>query len=175
MHASVEHAVRERAPDWTILRATKFAANTLGWRREINAGGVVEGAYGNMRRSPIDERDIAAAAVAAMRAGVASRQTIVISGLESLTERAQLTQIGAAINKSLSWREIEPAEARRRLIEGGASDELADAALAYWARLVDQPEPVTAAVEQLTGHPPRPFATWARDRAGLFLGAEAES
>jgi uncharacterized protein YbjT (DUF2867 family) len=100
MHARVEQVVREHASDWTILRATKFAANTLGWRQNIMVTGVVEGAHGNMRRSPIDERDIAAAAVAVLHAGVATRQTIVISGPESLTERAQLAQIGTAIQRS---------------------------------------------------------------------------
>lgn len=43
-----------------------------------------------------------------------------------------------------------------------------DSALATWARLVTQPEPVTRTVEQVTGVPARSFRQRAEDHAGDF-------
>jgi hypothetical protein len=53
-------------------------------------------------------------------------------------------------------------------LEAGASPGRAHAALAYWAKLVVQPEPVTHAVEGLTGAPARTFREWATDHADDF-------
>jgi hypothetical protein len=37
-----------------------------------------------------------------------------------------------------------------------------------WARTVDEPEPVTTAVQDITGAPARSFAVWAADHADEF-------
>jgi len=168
MHAEVEQHVRSSAAEWTILRATKFAANTLAWAPTVRSEGVVEGTFGHQHRSPIDERDIASVATRALLDDDHSGSTYVISGPASLTEREQATIVGRAIGRRIRWREIEPAEARRRMIAGGASDELADAALAYWAAFVERPEPVTDSVELISGHPARSFEEWAADNAEQF-------
>ena len=44
-----------------------------------------------------------------------------------------------------------------------------DHAMAYWSQLIDQPEPVTHAVEEITGAPARTFRDWAREHARDFL------
>jgi ketosteroid isomerase-like protein len=41
--------------------------------------------------------------------------------------------------------------------------------MAYWASLIDQPEPVTHAVKEITGTRARTFRDWARDHASDFL------
>jgi hypothetical protein len=41
--------------------------------------------------------------------------------------------------------------------------EFADNAVDHWASLVDDPEPVSLDVAQVTGHPARPFDEWARE------------
>ena len=40
--------------------------------------------------------------------------------------------------------------------------------VSYWASLVDNPEPVTTTVAELTGRPARTFAEWAADHAAEF-------
>jgi hypothetical protein len=41
-------------------------------------------------------------------------------------------------------------------------------ALRYWAGLVDEPEPVTHTIEEITGRSAHTFATWATDHADDF-------
>jgi hypothetical protein len=56
----------------------------------------------------------------------------------------------------------------RRGRDGGASPELADAALTYWSKLIAEPEPVTRTVQEITGSEARTFREWAMDHADDF-------
>lgn len=76
--------------------------------------------------------------------------------------------IGDLIGRALRVRDVPAKTARQELLDGGATPELADAALAYWSRLISEPEPVTRTVEELTGTPARTFRAWATDRADDF-------
>jgi hypothetical protein len=76
--------------------------------------------------------------------------------------------IGEVIGRALRVDEVPAETARHELLDGGASPELADAALAYWAKLIAEPEPVTRTVREITGIPARTFREWATDHAGDF-------
>jgi hypothetical protein len=43
-----------------------------------------------------------------------------------------------------------------------------DQALGHWARITEEPEPVTSTVRELTGRPGRTFRAWASDHADDF-------
>jgi hypothetical protein len=45
---------------------------------------------------------------------------------------------------------------------------LADSALDAWATMVDEPEPVTHTVQEITGAPACTFRQWATDHVGDF-------
>ena len=65
-HADVERLIEKSPLEWTFLRCSGFATNTLGWAEQIRADGVVRWPYGAAVRSLIHERDIAAVAVRAL-------------------------------------------------------------------------------------------------------------
>jgi uncharacterized protein YbjT (DUF2867 family) len=94
--------------------------------------------------------------------------THVLTGPQSLTEAERVRIVGEAIGRPARCEEIPPQTARRELLAEGVPAELVEAALAHWAKLVTEPEPVTRTVEELTGSPARTFAEWARDHAGAF-------
>jgi hypothetical protein len=50
-----------------------------------------------------------------------------------------------------------------------------DMLLDAWAKLVDQPAPVTATVADVTGAPARTFRDWAIDHADDFRSASADA
>jgi ketosteroid isomerase-like protein len=62
----------------------------------------------------------------------------------------------------------QPLDEARAEVAEWTDPSFADNALRYWAGLVDEPEPVTGTVEEITGRPARPFATWAADHADDF-------
>jgi uncharacterized protein YbjT (DUF2867 family) len=163
----VEDAIRRSGADWTFLRASGFATNTLGWAATIRSGRPVRVPYLQAARSLIDERDIADVAVVAMTSPGHAGRAYILTGPAAITQAEQVRLIGAAAGVPVSAEEAGHDEARAEMLSW-AEPEFADAALAYWASLVATPEAVTDTVRELTGSPARPFARWARDHAADF-------
>jgi uncharacterized protein YbjT (DUF2867 family) len=160
--AAVEHAIERSASEWTFLRPTGFAANTLMWADQIRETGLVRWVYGQARRSLIDERDIAKVAVRALSEPEHAGARHVLTGPEALTQEEQVHAIGEAIRRPVRWEEIPP-EAVSEQLSG-----VPDTALRTWASFVTQPEVVTSTILELTGRPARTFSEWARDHADAF-------
>jgi uncharacterized protein YbjT (DUF2867 family) len=163
----VEDAIRRSGADWTFLRASGFATNTLQWAPAIRSGRPVRIPYLGAARSLIDERDIADVAVLAMTSPGHAGRAYSLTGPAAVTQAEQVRLIGAAAGLPVSTEEAGHDEARAEMLSW-AEPGFADAALAYWASLVTTPEPVTDTVRQLTGSPARPFASWARNHAADF-------
>jgi uncharacterized protein YbjT (DUF2867 family) len=163
----VEDAIRRSGADWTFLRASGFATNTLQWAPAIRAGQPVRVPYLQAARSLIDERDIADVAVVAITSPGHAGHAYALTGPEAVTQAEQVKLIGVAAGVSVLVEEAGHDEARAEMLRW-AEPAFADAALGYWASLVAEPEPVTDTVRQLTGSPARPFAQWARDHAADF-------
>jgi uncharacterized protein YbjT (DUF2867 family) len=153
----VEEAVRNVTDDWTFLRITGLATNTLGWVPQAKTG-KVRAPYGRAKRSLVHEKDVADMAIAAFT-GSHGRQIYLVTGPEALTQAEQVAIIGEALGTAATWEEQPPEEAATQL-----GEEFAKSALPYWASLVDDPEPVSLDVAKVTGHPARPFDVWARER-----------
>ncbi len=167
-HAEIERLIEESGLEWTFLRCSGLATNTLGWAEQIRADGIVRWTYGEATRSLIHERDVAAVAVHALTEVGHSGRKYILTGPEALTQVEQVYAIGEAIDRPLRWEEISPEVARKQMIAGGWTPSFADGALDYWAKLVAEREPVTHAVEQITGSPARTFRQWAIDHASDF-------
>ncbi|MEV4512369.1 NAD(P)H-binding protein [Dactylosporangium sp. NPDC049525] len=163
----VEAAIRATGLDWTFLRASGFATNTLGWAAEVRAGGPVRIPYPAAARSLIHERDIADVAVRALTEEGHSRRAYVLTGPAARTQAEQVRILAAVAGTPAQAEEITAQEARAGMLSW-ADPAFADSALAYWASLVDTPEPVTDTVERITGAPARDFEQWAQDHAEDF-------
>jgi uncharacterized protein YbjT (DUF2867 family) len=146
----------------------RFAKNTLLWADQIRTADVVRWPYGAAARSLIDERDIAAVAVSALTEDAHIGATHVLTGPESITQVEQVHAIGEAIGRSLRWEEIGPEQVRPGLVAALGDGAFANHAVDALAAFVEQPEPVTSTVQQVTGHPARRFGQWAVDHAENF-------
>jgi uncharacterized protein YbjT (DUF2867 family) len=166
--ATIEQLIEQSGADWTFLRPTGFAANTLMWAEQIRNTGVVRWPYGAAARSLIHERDIAAVAVAALTDGRHAGQKYVLTGPEAITQAEQVRLIGEAIGRPVRWDELAPEEARQQLLAAWGDPAFVDSALTTWAKLVTEPELVTSTVEQVTGVPARTYRQWAGDHVSDF-------
>jgi len=166
--AILERLIEASGAAWTFLRPTGFAANTLMWADQIRAGNVVRWPYGTAGRSLIHERDLAAVAVRALTEDRHAGAKYLLTGPEVITQAEQVAIIGEAIGRAVRWEELAPAAARQQLLTAWGDAAFADSAMASWAALVSQPEPVTRTVEHLTGVPARAFRQWAGDHAADF-------
>lgn len=168
IHADIERSIRGSGLAWTFLRAGRFATNSLAWAPEIHAGDVVRLPNAAAVRSPIDPRDVGAVAVRTLLDDGHAGVTHILSGPERLTEGTMVHVIGEVIGRTIHVEEVPAGTARQELLDGGASPELADAALMYWSKLVAEPEPVTRTVREITGSGARTFRHWAMDHADDF-------
>jgi len=153
--------------EWTFLRPTGFAKNTLEWAEQIGAGGVIA-PYGAAARSLIDERDIAAVAVRALTEPGHAGKTYVLSGPETVTQAEQVQIVGEEIGREVRWKEQSRADARPAIVATFGSEEFADEALDTWEGFASEPEIVTSTVEEITGRPAHSFREWAGQHADEF-------
>jgi uncharacterized protein YbjT (DUF2867 family) len=168
MFEQIEHTVRTSGVPWTFLRPGMFAANALlWWAPQIRTGDVVRWPYLSVPTAPIDERDIAAVAVRALREQGHTGAEYVLTGPQSLTHSEQISTIANVLGRDLRVEEITPDQARRELLTIGplpAVNMLLDA----WSAALGHAAHITSTFTQITGAPAKSFRTWATDNAAAF-------
>lgn len=165
---AVEDAARASGLQWTILRSTDYASNSLAWAPQIRSTGVVYGAYGDGATSTIHTRDVAAVSALALMDAAHAGHTYVLTGPQSLTQRDRVRLIGEAIGKEVRWEEISPQQARQAMLAQGLPEDVPDRLLGYWSGLVHHPGPSSTDVSQVLGRPALTFVEWAVEHAAAF-------
>ena len=165
---AVEDAARASGLQWTILRSTDYASNSLAWAPQIRSTGVVYGAYGDGATSTIHEQDVAAVSALALMDAAHAGHTYVLTGPQSLTQRDRVRLIGEAIGKEVRWEEISPQQVRQAMLAQGLPEDVPERLLGYWSGLDQQPGPSSDTVEQVLGRPALTFAEWAVEHAAAF-------
>jgi uncharacterized protein YbjT (DUF2867 family) len=168
-HAHLEGLIATSAKEWTLLRSSGFAANTLGWADQIRRGDEVRWFHGAARRALIHEDDLAAVAVRALLDPATAPDTLVgarphLTGPAQLTQIDQLHAIGEALGRRLRFIEIAPDAVGPELFPGLPPAVVASIVNGH-ARMIEHPEPLTHTVERLLGRPAIPFTRWAHDHA----------
>jgi uncharacterized protein YbjT (DUF2867 family) len=164
----VEHLIEQAGVEWTFLRSGGIATNTLGWAEEIRSVGVVRWPYGDARRSLVHEADLAAVAVRALLEDKHVGAAYPLTGPELISQADQVRIIGEAVGRTVRWEELPREEAQQQLLAEWGDPDFVREALDGWAAMVNNPEPVTRTVEEVTGTPARTFRQWAIDHADDF-------
>ncbi|MFF3319932.1 NAD(P)H-binding protein [Streptomyces sp. NPDC003035] len=167
-HTELERLIEASGLEWTALRPTGFASNTLGWAEEVRTTGAVRAPLARLARPLIHEADIAAVAVQALTTDALLGARPLITGLELITQERQVALISEAIGRPVRFEEVALEEAIERMKAAGYPAELVEAVLPAQAEMLDNPEPVNDEVERITGTPARSFREWAVDHAADF-------
>jgi uncharacterized protein YbjT (DUF2867 family) len=165
---AVEDATKASGLQWTILHCADFDANALSWAPQIRQTGIVRGVYGDGATSSIHERDVAAVSARVLVDAAHAGQTYVLTGQQSLTQRAKVCLIGEAIGKDIPWVEVDPGQFRQAMLAQGLPEDVPDRVIGYWVDRVLEPGPNSDTVEQLLGRPALTFAEWAIEHAAAF-------
>ncbi len=166
-HAAIERQIEQSGLEWTFLRISGLATNTLGWAQQIRADGVVRWPYAAAARSLIHEKDIASVATQALKSSKHSGAKYILTGPQVLTQAEQVQAISQAIGRPLRYEEIEPEIIRQQMLTQLPAA-MVDGMLNTWAGFVKEPELVTHTVEEITGTAARTYNEWAMDHAGAF-------
>ncbi|MFF8601128.1 SDR family oxidoreductase [Streptomyces sp. NPDC015232] len=168
LHADIERFIAAAGLEATVVRPGMFASNALAWwAPALRAGDVVRWPRAAAAAAPVDDRDIAAVVARTLLHEAHAGGDYVLTGPESLTHAAQVSAIGAALNRRIAYEEMPPEEFRTR---SGAPGPVADMLLAAWNASVGRPAYLTTTVADLLGRPPRTFRQWAADHAAAFTG-----
>lgn len=167
-HTELERLVEASGLEWTALRPTGFASNTLGWAEEVRATGAVRAPLATLARPLIHEADMAAVAVQALTTDALLGARPVITGRELVTQERQVALIGEAIGRPVRFEEVTLDEAIEQMKAAGWPAELMEAVMPAQAEMLVNPEPVNDEVERITGTPARSFREWAVDHAADF-------
>jgi uncharacterized protein YbjT (DUF2867 family) len=168
-HYSIEQMIEASISDWTIIRPTSFASNTLiFWRAPLASGDTVHWPLVKARLSVIHDGDIAAVIAQALISESFVGQRLLLTGPETISPAEELDAISSAIGRSLTMVEIPTSVAREHMLGSGMPASIVDGVLGYWTRRVVEPEIITTAIADILGRPARGFQTWANENVAKF-------
>jgi uncharacterized protein YbjT (DUF2867 family) len=170
--ADAEQALRSSGMDWTILRPTNFASNSLRWLREITAGTPIPDASNGVPDGIVDPRDVAAVAAAALLSDH-SGQTYTLTGPELLAKADQAAVLSRVLDRPV-WTEEKTVAEARELAEAqfrahGLDTALVDGYLTAleWGR-TGGGAVLSDDVPRILSRPATSFETWVQNHANAF-------
>jgi len=170
---AVDRALRDRAPEWAIVKPSWFMQNFVGrWHphgTSLLDDGVVVTSTGDGRVGFVDVEDIAAVAVRALADDRSHDTAHVVTGPDALSYADVAAVLSRATGQSFRHVQVDDAEAKRRLVRAQLPPTVADLLVGLDARIREGAEDrVTDTVLRVTGRPPRSFEAFAQANASSF-------
>ncbi len=171
-HLPGEQALRAGGSEWTILRPSSFASNTLGWAEAVRAGRPVPDMTGDGRQGVVDPRDVSEAAVEALTGSRHSGRTYTLTGPEAITVSDQASEVAAVVGRPVTTLGLSPDRIREQLAASGLDAAAVESVLGglLFAREGGNAR-VTDDVREALGRPARSYRQWVEDHKGVFAGA----
>lgn len=163
----VEAVLGDSGLDWTAVHPLVLANNASNWAYSIRRAHLVRMSYPAAVMAPIHERDIAAVAVTALLHPRTPGVSGLLTGGQSLSQRAQVEVIAAATGTPIRVEEQTPGEAITHLSRFMPA-ESAEAVVALLAAAADGGSPMTTTFGDVTGAQPASFAGWVDDHLAEF-------
>ncbi|MGP3957564.1 SDR family oxidoreductase [Nonomuraea sp. 3N208] len=159
---SAERTVRGSGAEWTILRPSWFDQNfDEGFFQSAIITGEVVVPLRDVRQAFVDAGDIAAVAAAALTEDGHAERTYEVTGPGSLTFGEAVEIIARAAGREVRYRGGD----EDYLTAMGFSEQAMAEVKAFAALRDLGDQPVSEAVSQVTGRPPKPFETYATEAA----------
>ncbi len=166
----VERVLEQAGLRYNIIRPNWFMQNfETFWGQPIREQGQILLPTGNAKGSFIDARDIAAVAAVLLTSSRFDDQAFDLTGSEALDHHEVAAILSDVTGRRIEYVDVPPDALCTPLRQAGLSGDyvefllliLSYFKLGYAAR-------ITEAVQQITGHAPRRFADYARERRGQF-------
>ena len=171
-HAQTEAELKASGLPYTFINPTFFMQNTMMAAQSVASDGVIYMPFKDGKLGMIDLRDIVDVAFAVLTSDGHEGKSYTLTGPESISFHGVAAGLSAAVGKDVTYVSVPLEAAREALLATGMSEwtaeghlELMDGFSEGWADLT------TPDVSQVTGHPARSYAEFARDFAGAFRGS----
>lgn len=165
--SSLEDAVTDSGPEWTILRAGNFASNTLGWAENVRLHRTVAAPFGDVAVPAVDPADIAEVAAVTLRESGHAGRIYDLTGPAPISPRQQAAAIGAALGEPVRFVEQTRAEARESMLRF-MPEPIVERTLDVLGAPSAALRRVSPDVERVLGRPARTFAEWVAHHVTAF-------
>jgi len=173
-HRRIEEHLESSGLAWTHLRPHWFMQNELSQAASIGSDHVFYAPDVN-RISPIDARDIAAAAAHVLTTDGHESKAYLLTGPATVSYSEVAEIYSEVLGEDVRWHEVTLEQARDSMLEAGLPDELASGFADILGRY--QRGGVTAGVSptvrELLGREPVDFARFVSDHRDAFSGVTA--
>ncbi|WP_437549565.1 NmrA family NAD(P)-binding protein [Sorangium sp. So ce367] len=171
----VHRALRERAPEWAVLRPSWFMQNFIDPRHPhaaaIAGRGELTTATGSGRVGFVDADDIAEVAARALLDGAPHNTSHIITGPEALSYDDVAAIVSRITGRAIRHVHAGEEDARAYLVSAGIPSPYAAFLVSLDLAIRDGAEDrVTDVVQRVTGRVPRAFGDLARAHAHVFRG-----
>ncbi|MFJ9543982.1 NAD(P)H-binding protein [Streptomyces sp. NPDC101225] len=163
-----EDLVRTAGPAWTLLRPRAYMSNTLTWAATIRTEHTVHALHRSSPVACVDPRDVADLAVHALTEPQHAGHAYEITGPAALTAIQQTAHLAHLLGHRLhcqEWGEHAARTAWRHHHPEPVVDALLHSARRQQAGAKAH---VRTTIPDTTGHPARPYTTWATDHLTHF-------
>jgi uncharacterized protein YbjT (DUF2867 family) len=170
-HYEREELIRASGLDWTFLRPGMFMSNSIDWWAESikgqNSVFFPGGKKGKV--APVDPRDVAKVAAAALTQPGHNDQAYELTGTELFTIGEMVGVISRVLGKPIQYVDIPPIAAKLFMLKTGMDKTLVNALMEMLASLrKNKGAIVTDTVQRIIGQPPRTFEAWCREHIQAF-------
>ncbi|WP_328874714.1 NAD(P)H-binding protein [Streptomyces sp. NBC_00287] len=169
-HVPGEQAVRDSGTEWTILRPSSFASNTLSWAQAVKQGEPVPNMTGDGVSGVIDPRDISEVAARILVDGGHAGRTYTLTGPETISVPGQAAVLASVLGRTITTQDLSPDETRDHLLTVWGFDEAQAAGILSGTAFVRAGGNaiVTEDVPQLLGKRARTYREWAEEHKEAF-------
>ncbi|WP_097868465.1 NAD(P)H-binding protein [Streptomyces sp. rh34] len=165
---AVERRLRESGMEWTVLRPTQFASNTLWWAGSVRDESVVRVPYADVGLPTVHPADIASVARAALTGPGHRGRTYPLTGPQRISPRRQAGELGRVLGREVACVGVTREEAYPPMAAMMGA-EVADSVLDLMGGDVnDALLAVHDTVARVTGSPARSYRRWAEENADAF-------
>jgi uncharacterized protein YbjT (DUF2867 family) len=169
-HFEREELIRKSGLEWSFLRPGMFMSNAIDWWADsIKQQGAVFFPGGKGKVAPVDPRDVAAVAAAALTQPGHHGQAYELTGAELLSMGEMVQIIGRVLGRPLKYTNIPALAAKMWMLQSGMDKALVNALMEMLASLRrNEGAIMTDTVRRILGRSPRAFETWCAKHAGAF-------
>ncbi|MGP4007670.1 SDR family oxidoreductase [Streptomyces sp. 4N124] len=169
-HVPGEQAVRDSGTEWTILRPSSFASNTLSWVPAVKEGKPVPNMTGDGLSGVIDPQDVGEVAARVLVDGGHAGRTYTLTGPEAISVPGQAATLASVLGRPIATQDLSPDETRDHLLTVWGFDEAQAAGGVAGTAFVRAGgnAVVTEDVPELLGKPARTYREWAQDHRQAF-------
>ncbi|MCX4091203.1 NAD(P)H-binding protein [Nocardia sp. alder85J] len=168
-HEPGERALRDSGLEWTVLRPSAFATNSLAWADDIRHGKPVPSRTWTGAQGVVDPQDIAAVAVRALVSDAHTGHTYTLTGPEALSEYDQAAVLGSALGRPVEVVDLTDDEVRARMATAGLPADYIDGVQQGTAFIRDgRNATLTDDVQAVLGRAPRTYTQWVADHLSAF-------